>query len=151
MQALLCFTHRTCLERLHVNICSLHNLARPLLSVRHHPVVKMKPISSSKELEIPEGVDVVVKSRRFTVTGPRGKLTKDLSHIAADMYLVEDAEAGTKKLKVDIHFSSRKGLSSLRTVISHVSNMITGVTLGFKCVPTWSIPVLCRQPSALSP
>jgi hypothetical protein len=97
----------------------------------------MKPITTSKELEIPEGVDVTIKSRRFTVTGPRGKLTKDLSHIAADMYLAEDAETGTKKLKVDIHFSSRKGLSSLRTVISHVSNMIVGVTVGFKCVPDW--------------
>lgn len=94
----------------------------------------MKPILSFKELTIPEGVEVTVKSRRFTVTGPRGKLTKDLSHIAADMYLVEDAEAGTKKLKVEIHFSSRKGLSSLRTVISHIQNMITGVTLGYKCV-----------------
>ena len=94
----------------------------------------MKPILSFKELTIPEGVEVVVKSRRFTVTGPRGKLSKDLSHIAADMFLVDDAEAGTKKLRVEIHFSSRKGLSSLRTVISHVSNMITGVTLGYKCV-----------------
>lgn len=75
-----------------------------------------------------------MKSRRFTVTGPRGKLSKDLSHIAADMYLIDDAETGTKKLRVEIHFSSRKGLSSLRTVISHVSNMITGVTLGYKCV-----------------
>lgn len=91
----------------------------------------MKPILAKKELVIPEGVEVQVKSRRISVKGPRGQLFKDLSHIAADVFLVE--EEGEKKLKVEIHFSSRKGLSSLRTVISHVSNMITGVTKGFRC------------------
>lgn len=92
---------------------------------------EMKPILATKELVIPEGIEVTVKSRRIIVKGPRGQLSKDLSHIAADMFLVE--EEGEKKLKVEIHFSSRKGLSSLRTVVSHVSNMITGVTKGFRC------------------
>lgn len=90
----------------------------------------MKPILATKELVIPEGVEVTVKSRRINVKGPRGQLSKDLSHIAADMFLIE--EEGEKKLKVEIHFSSRKGLSALRTVVSHVTNMITGVTKGFR-------------------
>jgi large subunit ribosomal protein L9e len=90
----------------------------------------MKPILADRTLSIPEGVTVEVKSRRITVTGPRGKLYKDLSHICADIYLFE--EDGVKKMKVDCHFRKRKELSALRTVVSHVDNMITGVTQGFR-------------------
>jgi ribosomal protein L6P/L9E len=92
----------------------------------------MRPILSDRVLKIPEGVTVEVKSRRVTVTGPRGKLQKDLSHICCDIYLIEDE--GTRKVKVDCHFRKRKELSSLRTVVSHISNMITGVTAGYRCV-----------------
>ena len=92
----------------------------------------MKPIIADRTLSIPEGVTVEVKSRRIYVKGPRGELRKDLSHICADIYLFE--EEGEKKMKVDCHFRKRKELSALRTVISHVSNMIIGVTIGFRCV-----------------
>ena len=94
----------------------------------------MRPLLKNRELDIPEGVTVDVQSRRITVKGPRGTLKKDLSHICADMYIV-DGEEGQKKLKVDCHFRKQKELSSLRTVVSHVSNMIVGVTHGYKCVP----------------
>lgn len=92
----------------------------------------MKPILADRTLTIPEGVTVEVKARRIVVKGPRGTLRKDLSHICADIYLIE--EEGEKKMKVDCHFRKRKELSALRTVISHVSNMITGVTEGFRCL-----------------
>jgi hypothetical protein len=42
----------------------------------------------------------------------------DFKHIAVDMYLTE--VDGEKVLKVDYHSGKRKGLASLRTVISHV-------------------------------
>ncbi len=54
----------------------------------------------------------------------------DFKHISVDMFLTE--EEGVKTLKVDYHSGKRKGLASLRTVISHVQNMITGVTKGFE-------------------
>lgn len=47
-----------------------------------------------------------------------------------DLYLVE--EGGKKLLKVDLHSGRRKELASLRTIISHVLNLITGVTKGFQ-------------------
>ena len=91
----------------------------------------MKPILADRTLSIPEDVTVEVKARRITVKGPRGTLKKDLSHICADIYLFE--EEGEKKMKVDCHFRKRKELSALRTVVSHVDNMITGVTRGYRC------------------
>lgn len=64
------------------------------------------------------------------VKGPRGVLTKDFKHLGLDMFLAE--EDGKKMLKVDCHFGKKKALSSIRTCISHVQNMITGVTKGFE-------------------
>jgi hypothetical protein len=43
---------------------------------------KMKAVFSAETLAIPEGVTAKIRSRVVTVTGPRGTLTKDLSHIA---------------------------------------------------------------------
>lgn len=54
----------------------------------------------------------------------------DFRHMALDMYLLE--EDGSKKLKVDLHSGRRKQLASLRTVVSHVQNLVTGVTMGFQ-------------------
>lgn len=41
------------------------------------------------------------------------------------------SEDGTS-LKVDIWFGNRENVASIRTVTSHIENMITGVTKGFK-------------------
>lgn len=64
------------------------------------------------------------------VEGPRGKMTRSFKHIQVDMFLTE--EDGAKKLRVDTHFGKRKQLAGLRTITSHVQNMITGVTKGFE-------------------
>lgn len=90
----------------------------------------MRQIISSRAIEIPEGVTVEVKARRVTVTGPRGTLVRHFKHVQVDMYLVE--EEGVKKLRVERHFAKRNQLSVIRTVTSHVSNMITGVTKGYQ-------------------
>jgi ribosomal protein L6P/L9E len=39
---------------------------------------------------------------------------------------------GVKTLQVDCHLAKRKALASIRTCISHVRNLITGVTKGFE-------------------
>jgi len=75
-------------------------------------------------------VEVEVKGRRVRVKGPRGVLSRDFKHQSVDMFLIE--EDGQKKLKVECHFGKRKRLASIRTVCSHVMNLITGVTKGFE-------------------
>lgn len=54
-----------------------------------------------------------------------------MRHAGLDMYLVTDEE-GAKAFKVDCHAGKKKKLASIRTTISHVTNMITGVTRGFE-------------------
>lgn len=90
----------------------------------------MKLIVSSRTLEIPSTVNVEIKGRAVRVKGPRGTLSRDFRHLAVDIFLTE--EEGKKVMKVDCHFGKRKALAAIRTVISHVMNLITGVTKGFE-------------------
>ena len=48
----------------------------------------MKDITANESLAIPEGVDIKIKSRIVTVTGPRGTLTKAVRHIQMDIQIV---------------------------------------------------------------
>lgn len=90
----------------------------------------MRQILATRSIDLPEGVEITVKARLVRVTGPRGTLTRSFKHIQVDMYLTE--EDGVRKLRVDTHFGKRKQLAGLRTITSHVQNMITGVTKGFE-------------------
>jgi large subunit ribosomal protein L9e len=62
------------------------------------------------------------------VTGPLGTLKRSFKYLAMDLSMAEDA----RSLKVDVWFGNRENVASIRTVTSHIENMITGVTKGFK-------------------
>ncbi|CRK42036.1 60S ribosomal protein L9-B like [Verticillium longisporum] len=87
----------------------------------------MKYIHSVESVEIPEGVKVHIKSRNVTVEGPRGKLVKDLSHLAVNF-----SQPKKDLINIEIHHGSRKNVATLRTVRSLINNLIIGVTKGFK-------------------
>lgn len=84
-------------------------------------------------------VTVTIKARVVTVKGPLGELTRDFKHISMDLRLVdaplpEDADEGAvpkKQIQLDLWFAFRKQLACVRTVCSHIENLIVGVTRGF--------------------
>ncbi|PNP38251.1 60S ribosomal protein L9 [Trichoderma gamsii] len=87
----------------------------------------MRYIHSQEILEIPEGVKVSIKTRIVTVEGPRGKLTKNLGHLAVNF-----GHPKKNTISIEIHHGNRKNVATLRTVRSIIENLITGVTKGFK-------------------
>jgi len=87
----------------------------------------MRYIHSEETLEVPENVKVSIKSRIVTVEGPRGKLVKDLSHIAVNFSVLKKGLIG-----MEIHHGNRKNVATLRTVRTLINNLIIGVTKGFK-------------------
>ncbi|KAJ9646174.1 uncharacterized protein PV06_02004 [Exophiala oligosperma] len=91
----------------------------------------MKYIFSSEQLVIPDNVKIHIRSRIVTVEGPRGKLTKDLSHIAVTFSLPKNHK-GQQIVQIEIHHGSRKNVATLRTVKSIIENLVTGVTRGYK-------------------
>merc|ERR1712071_130747 len=88
---------------------------------------KMKQILVSQSVKVPEGVTVKVNARTVTVVGPRGKLIRNFKHLALDMQMSTKDELTVKKW-----FGKKKEIAAFRTVCSHVSNMIRGVTKGFE-------------------
>lgn len=88
----------------------------------------MKTILASETMDVPEEVTLKVDAKVVTVEGPRGKLTRSFKHLNLDFQLIE----GGKKLKVDAWFGTRRTMAAIRTAISHVQNLITGVTKGYR-------------------
>ncbi|EIF49598.1 60S ribosomal protein L9B [Brettanomyces bruxellensis] len=86
----------------------------------------MKYVSSVQDIEIPKGVTVYIKSRKVVVKGPKGTLVKDLKHINVNFKLVNE-----NLIQAHIHNGDRRHVATLRTVRSLITNMITGVTVGF--------------------
>jgi large subunit ribosomal protein L9e len=82
-------------------------------------------------MDIPEGVSIKVHAKLIEVEGPRGKLVRDFKHLNLDFQLITDEE-GKKKLKVEAWFGSRKTSAAIRTALSHVDNLIIGVTKGYR-------------------
>ncbi|GAB4839646.1 60S ribosomal protein L9 [Ancistrocladus abbreviatus] len=92
----------------------------------------MKTVLSSDTMDIPEGVTIKVNAKIIEVEGPRGKLTRNFKHLNLDFQLTTDEATGKRKLKIDSWFGSRKTTAAIRTAISHVENLITGVTKGYR-------------------
>ncbi|KMZ67478.1 60S ribosomal protein l9 [Zostera marina] len=88
----------------------------------------MKQILASQTMDIKEGVQIKVHAKIIEVEGPRGKLKRDFKHLNLDFQLIE----GGRKLKVDSWFGSRKSIAVIRTAITHINNLITGVTKGYR-------------------
>ncbi|GFT96344.1 60S ribosomal protein L9 [Nephila pilipes] len=87
----------------------------------------MKIIHSSQTVKIPKDVHIKVRSRIVSVRGPRGNCKRNFRHAEVDMQLL-----GKSKLVVTKWFGIRKELATIRTVCSHIENMIKGVTLGYE-------------------
>ncbi|MCD7470530.1 60S ribosomal protein L9, partial [Datura stramonium] len=66
---------------------------------------KTKTIISSETMDILDGINIKVKAKQIEIEGPREKLAKN--------------------------FNSRKTTASICTALSHVKNLITGVTKGY--------------------
>jgi large subunit ribosomal protein L9e len=104
--------------------CVARFLARSL----GRPAGTMKTILATQTMDLPEGIKVEIKAKQIRVSGPRGVLVRDFKHLNLDFQLLE----GGRKLQVDAWFGTRKTMAAIRTAISHVNNLITGVTKGYR-------------------
>jgi len=91
----------------------------------------MKQLQSTETLVIDPTVTVTVAARTVTVKGPRGTLTRSFKHLHVDMAL-RGKDPKKQRLVASAYFASREQIASLRTILSHVKNMIVGVTKGYE-------------------
>merc|ERR1711941_187670 len=92
-------------------------------------LLTMRKIFSTMALKWLEGVeDVEIRSRTVTVKGPRGTLTRSFKHVSADIF----GNKSKKTVTIEMWFGTSKQAAVLRTVITHIKNMMIGVTKGFR-------------------
>merc|ERR1712126_239765 len=88
---------------------------------------KMKTIHSSLQVKIPEDITATVNNRVVSIKGKRGLLRKSFKHTQLDVKML-----GKKRIQVEKWFGNRKDIATVRTVISHIENMMKGVTYGYR-------------------
>lgn len=82
-----------------------------------------------KRIVIPDNINVDVKNKKVIVIGPKGELKRDFSDPRFDKNIsIEKAEKEIIVTGPD----KRKMKSMIGTTISHIKNMIIGVTYGHK-------------------
>lgn len=81
-------------------------------------------IKASDFLNVPKDITLKVKGRVVEVKGPKGTLKKDLSHLRLDFRV--NKKSGT--FTAVRWFGNRLDLATIKTALSIVRNMITGVT-----------------------
>jgi large subunit ribosomal protein L6 len=78
-----------------------------------------------KTVPIPEDVQIQLDGLKVKVTGPKGSLSEDLSHLPVNIKLTK------KELSVSPRRPKKRGIAKAGTAAAHVKNMIRGVTKGF--------------------
>lgn len=81
----------------------------------------MRTINSNQCVKIPKDIKASVKSRVVTITGARGTLKRNFKHLAIDIHMTSP-----RNMKVEKWFGTKKQLAAVRTVCSHIENMIKG-------------------------
>lgn len=97
------------------------------LILKFEGVRRMKVIESHDTVKFPPGVTFTINKRVVTVKGPRGTLRRDFRHLHMEMERV-----GKDSIRVRKWFGIRKEVAAIRTICSHIENMIKGVTKGFR-------------------
>lgn len=80
---------------------------------------------TEKTVEIPDGVQVEIDGRAFKVTGPKGTLREDLSHMPLNFKIFG------KSVVVTASWPRKEETAMVGTAAARIRNMIKGVTSGF--------------------
>lgn len=80
----------------------------------------------SRQIDIPEGVNVSVKDSIVTIRGPKGELTRRLWYPGIEISSEES------HLVVNSKLDRKRQRAMVGTISAHIGNMIAGVTVGFE-------------------
>ncbi len=78
-------------------------------------------------IEIPEGVYVeVINGKEVLVKGPKGEVRRSFQKSPVKL------EKRDNNIVIEVYWKGKRGFSLLNTISSHLNNMFTGVTKGYK-------------------
>ncbi|MEM1644285.1 MAG: 50S ribosomal protein L6 [Ignisphaera sp.] len=86
-----------------------------------------KTVYLREEVNVPENVKVEVEGKRVRISGPKGTTERDFSYARNIIIKVEN-----NNIVVETLFANRRQKATFYSVISHIRNMIIGVTKGWR-------------------
>jgi len=85
----------------------------------------MRAVEISRDIQIPDEVEVSLDGKKVTVKGPKGTLTRNFSIAPVSIELHD------KNIRVWAEWPRKKEASLVGTIHSHIQNMIQGVRKGY--------------------
>lgn len=79
-----------------------------------------------EEIEIPEGVEVIINNNEVSVKGPNGEDSRKFTYPGVSINEVDDT------IVLETAFPKKKDKAMIGTTKAHINNMIIGVTDGFQ-------------------
>ena len=80
---------------------------------------------AQQTMPVPEGVQLAVDGRKIKVTGPKGTLEEDFSHMPVHFSLEGSS------FRVYSSWARKREVALVGTALAHVRNMVRGVTSGY--------------------
>merc|ERR1719329_1767833 len=87
-------------------------------------------IKTERSVLVPNKVKVALKGRNVSVEGPRGKLFRSFKQ---SLTFTKTKKNAKTYINVTLWDGNRRSNATVRTVASHIQNMINGVQFGFVC------------------
>ena len=90
----------------------------------------MRNVLTTAYVEIPSDITLRIKSRKVTIKGKRGEITKDFSHLSCELETVkqDNKKRSGNYLRIQMWMKHSKHSCVVGTLTSLIKNMITGVT-----------------------
>jgi large subunit ribosomal protein L6 len=85
----------------------------------------MRAVEISRDIQVPDDVDMTLEGKKVTVKGAKGTLTRDFSHATTKM------ELNGKTMRIWAEWPRKKEAALVGTVYSHIQNMIAGAKKGY--------------------
>ena len=110
----------------------------------------VKVIMKQETVVVPDEVTISVKSKIVSVKGPNGQLSKSFTKVPIQIREEFNDQKKVVAVNVRIWFANSKSKSCVKSICSHIKNMIIGVTKGFKYTLKYGYNIKPMQPSAIN-
>ncbi|MEM2136408.1 MAG: 50S ribosomal protein L6 [Candidatus Methanomethylicia archaeon] len=86
-----------------------------------------KTYLARNEINVPDDVEVSIEDMKIKISGPKGILEREFSHIRNIKIRMENG-----RIIIESYFPSKRDKALVGTLTGHIKNMIKGVREGFK-------------------
>ena len=109
----------------------------------------VKSILKEERVKILPGVEATLNAKVIKIKGPKGVLTRSFARVPVQMSAEYDQNKKITAITVRVWFAKSKPKSTIQTIISHIENMMNGVTKGYKTIMKFGYNLIPMQPVAV--